>query len=98
MGCGCKGQPQQEKIVPKGIEPIVVQALSKPEPVNYTIQDVIRIKDYLSAMNKQDSEKQFIKELLYENFGDIIPDYCDQNCLRQISTRAQQMQARLKID
>ena len=98
MGCGCKGQPQQEKIVPKGIEPIVVQALTQPEPVNYTIEDVIRIKDYLSAMNKRDSEKQFIKELLYENFGDITPDYCDQNCLRHISTRAQQMESRLKSD
>lgn len=98
MGCGCKGQPQQEKIVPQGIEPIVVQALTQPEPVNYTIEDVIRIKDYLSAMNKRDSEKQFIKELLYANFGDIIPDYCDQNCLKQISARAQQMESRLKSD
>jgi hypothetical protein len=96
MSCGCKGNnPVQEKIVPKGIEPIVVQALSKPEPVDYTIQDVIRIKDYLSAMNKKDSEKQFITEILYKNFGDIIPSYCDQNCLKGIAVRAQQMEARL---
>ena len=98
MGCGCKGQPQQEKIVPKGIEPIKVQAVVELPPIDYTIEDVIRIKDYLSAMNKQDSEKQFITEILFKNFGDVIPSYCDQNCLKQIALRVQQMELRLKID
>lgn len=96
MGCGCKQPVQQEKIVPKGIEPIRVEAVVDLPPIDYTIEDVIRIKDYLSAMNKQDSEKQFIKEILYKNFGDIIPDYCDQNCLKQIAVRVQQMELRLK--
>ena len=94
MGCGCKQPVKQEKIVPKGIQPIQVQAV-EDTTVNYRIEDVIRIKDYLSSTNKHGSEKQFIKELLYENFGDIIPDYCDQNCLKQISMRVQQMESKL---
>jgi hypothetical protein len=94
MGCGCKQPVKQEKIVPKGIQPIQVQAV-EDTTVNYRIEDVIRIKDYLSSTNKHDLEKQFIKELLYENFGDIIPDYCDQNCLKQISMRVQQMESKL---
>lgn len=95
MGCGCKGQPQQEKIVPKGIEPIKVQAVVELPPIDYTIEDVIRIKDYLSSTNKHDSEKQFIAEILYKNFGDVIPSYCDQTCLKQIALRVQQMELRL---
>ena len=96
MGCGCKGQQtQQEKIVPQGIKPIVVQSASEPEPLNYTIEDIIRIKDYLSSTNKHDSEKQFISFILNSNFGDVIPGYCDQNCLKHIRKRVKEMEAKL---
>jgi hypothetical protein len=95
MGCGCKGQTQQEKIVPQGIKPIVVQAVSTTEPLNYTIEDIIRIKDYLSSTNKHDSEKQFISYILNVNFGDVIPGYCDQNCLKHIRKRVKEMEDKL---
>lgn len=94
MGCGCKQPVKQEKIVPRGIQPIQVQTVQNGT-INYTIEDVIRMKDYLSSTNKHDSEKQFITELLYQNFGDIIPSYCDQNCFKQISMRVEQMESKL---
>jgi hypothetical protein len=100
MGCGCGKQNNQDnsKIVPQGIKPIVVQAVSTTEPLNYTIEDIIRIKDYLSSTNKHDSEKQFISFILNVNFGDVIPGYCDQNCLKHIRKRVKEMEAKLKTD
>lgn len=98
FGCNCKQQVKQEKIVPQGIKPIVVQAASEPEQLNYTIEDIIRIKDYLSSTNKHDSEKQFISYILNSNFGDVIPGYCDQNCLKHIRKRVKEMEGKLKTD
>ena len=98
MGCNCKQPVKQEKIVPQGIKPIVVQSASEPEQLNYTIEDVIRIKDYLSSTNKHDSEKQFISYILNTNFGDVISGYCDQNCLTHIKNRVKEMEAKLKTD
>lgn len=95
MPCNCKKPIKQEPIVPEGITPIKVQAvIDKPK---YTILDVIRMKDYLSATNKQDTEKQFIVEILQDNFGDLIPDYCDQICLKHISSRIELMEKTLTI-
>lgn len=100
FGCGCGKQNNQDnsKIVPQGIKPIVVQSASEPEQLNYTIEDIIRIKDYLSSTNKHDSEKQFISYILNVNFGDVIPGYCDQNCLRHIQKRVKEMESKLKSD
>jgi hypothetical protein len=95
MGCGCKQPIQQEKIVPQGIRPIQVES-SEDTTVNYTIEDVIRIKDYLSSTNKHDSEKQFVSYILNTNFGDVISGYCDQNCLRHIKNRVKEMESKLK--
>ena len=97
FGCGCGKQNNQDnsKIVPQGIKPIIVQSASEPEPLNYTIEDIIRIKDYLSSTNKHDSEKQFISFILNSNFGDVIPGYCDQNCLKHIRKRVKEMEAKL---
>jgi hypothetical protein len=95
MGCGCKQPIQQEKIVPQGIRPIQVES-AEDTTVNYTIEDVIRIKDYLSSTNKHDSEKQFISYILNVNFGDVISGYCDQNCLRHIKNRVKEMESKLK--
>ena len=96
MGCGCKQPVKQEKIVPKGIRPIQVQSATEISSPRYTIEDVIRIKDYLSSTNKHDLEKQFIAYILSENFGDLIPDYCDQICLRHIQNRAIQMEESIR--
>ena len=100
FGCGCGKQNNQDnsKIVPQGIKPIIVQSASEPEQLNYTIEDVIRIKDYLSSTNKHDSEKQFISYILNVNFGDVIPGYCDQNCLKHIQKRVKEMESKLKSD
>ena len=95
MGCGCKQPIQQEKIVPQGIRPIQVES-AENTTVNYTIEDVIRIKDYLSSTNKHDSEKQFVSYILNTNFGDVISGYCDQNCLRHIKNRVKEMESKLK--
>jgi len=91
MGCNCKQQARQEKIVPNGVRPIQVQSSTEITAPRYTIEDVIRIKDYLNSTNKHDSEKQFIAYILGENFGDIIPEYCDQICLRHIQNRVEEM-------
>jgi len=96
MGCGCKQPVKQEKIVPNGIRPIQVQSATEIDAPRYTIEDVIRIKDYLSSTNKHDLEKQFIAYILSENFGDLIPDYCDQICLRHIQSRATQMEESIR--
>jgi hypothetical protein len=95
MGCNCKQQVKQEKIVPQGIRPIQVES-AEDTTVNYTIEDVIRIKDYLSSTNKHDSEKQFVSYILNTNFGDVISGYCDQNCLRHIKNRVKEMESKLK--
>jgi hypothetical protein len=96
MSCGCKQPIKQQKIVPEGIRPIQVQSASEIDAPTYTIEDVIRIKDYLNSTNKHDSEKQFIAYILSENFGDLIPDYCDQNCLRHIKNRTIQMEESIR--
>ena len=94
MGCNCKQQVKQEKIVPKGITPIQVVAV-QPEEVTYTIEEIIRIKDYMSSTNKTEIEKQFVSDFMLINFGDIIPSYCDQICLSRINKRVEQALLRL---
>jgi hypothetical protein len=96
MGCGCKQPVKQQKIVPDGIRPIQVQSTTEIDAPRYTIEDIIRIKDYLSSTNKHDLEKQFIAYILSENFGDVIPDYCDQICLKHIQKRVNEMEEAIK--
>ena len=96
MGCGCKQPVKQQKIVPDGIRPIQVQSATEISTPRYTIEDIIRIKDYLSSTNKHDLEKQFIAYILSENFGDVIPDYCDQICLKHIQKRVNEMEEAIK--
>jgi hypothetical protein len=95
MGCGCKNNQPQQKVQPIMVQQdnvIHIVELSEPP---YTRQDVIRMKDYLSSMNKVYAEKSFISNLLLTNFGDIIPDYCDQTCLNHIKTRSEYMESKL---
>ena len=85
FGCNCKGSVPQEKIVPKGITPIQVQAI-KREPIGYTIEELIRIKDYISSTNKTETER---------HYGDLIPNYCDQNCLNRARRQVEELGLRL---
>ena len=93
MGCNCKGQ-KQEPIVPKGIKPIVVEAV-QPAAINYTIEELIRVKDYISSTNKKESERQFVQEFMMKEIGMIVPDYCDQICLSNLRLRVKELEGRL---
>ena len=95
MGCGCKGNQPQENIVPKGITPIQVQAV-QPEPVTYTIEELIRIKDYISSTNKTESERLFVETFMINKAGMVIPSYCDQICLSNLRDKVLQLESRLK--
>jgi len=94
--CNCKKNKQtQEKIQPKLVqEDNVINIIDIPQPT-YSRENIIRIKDYLSSVNKTHSEKQFVSDLLLNIFGDIIPDYCDQNCFNHIRTRVSYMESKL---
>jgi hypothetical protein len=97
MGCGCGKQNTQDnsKVVPKGITPIQVQAV-QPEPVTYTIEELIRIKDYISSTNKNETERHFVETFMINKAGLVIPSYCDQICLSNLRDKVQQMESRLK--
>jgi hypothetical protein len=95
MSCGCKGSVPQEKIVPKGITPIQVQAV-QPEPVTYTIEELIRIKDYISSTNKNETERFFVETFMINKAGLVIPSYCDQICLSNLRDKVLQLESRLK--
>jgi hypothetical protein len=96
MGCGCKGQ-KQEPIVPKGIKPIVVETV-QPTTINYTIEELIRVKDYISSTNKKESERQFVQEFMMKEIGMIVPDYCDQICLSNLRLRVKVLEDKMKIN
>jgi hypothetical protein len=91
--CNCKGQAQ-EQIVPKGITPIQVVAV-QPKEIDYTIEELIRIKDYISSTNKTETERQFMADFMFKQYGDIIPSYCDQNCLNRAKRQVEEMMVRL---
>jgi hypothetical protein len=93
--CGCKGnKPKQEKIVPPGITPLVIQQVETP--AGYTLEDIIKLKDYVSSTNKTESQRFAVQEILSKYFGDVVPAYCDQVCIKFIKDRAMQMEAKLK--
>ena len=94
MGCGCKQQPQQP-VVPKGITPIQIQSV-QPLEIDYTIEELIRVKDYISSTNKTETEKQFVDSFMLNKIGLLIPQYCDQICLNNIRSSVEKMELRLK--
>lgn len=96
MGCSCKQNNQtQQKQQPVLVqEDNVINIVDVPEP-SYTRQNIIRIKDFLSAMNKTHEEKQFVSDLLLNTFGDILPDYCDQPCFSHIRARLNYMESKV---
>ena len=92
--CNCKQQPQ-EQIVPKGITPIQVVAV-QPEEVTYTIEELIRIKDYISSTNKNETERLFVETFMINKAGLVIPSYCDQICLSNLRDKVQELESRLR--
>ena len=96
MGCGCKQKP--EPIVPKGIKPIVVETVSEPEPINYTIEQLIRVKDFISSINKTETERQFVQDFMMKQIGMVVPDYCDQICLSNLRLRVKELEDKMKIN
>jgi len=95
MSCGCKNntpQPQKQPQVIKVEGGVEIRDVSNP---NYTREDVIRIKDYVSSINKTETERRFVYETLLNAFGDLIPDYCDQACLNHVSNRVTYMEGKL---
>ena len=97
MGCGCGKQNVQDtsKLVPKGIQPIVVQAV-QPQEINYTIEQLIRVKDYLSSNNRNEIERVFVQQFMLEHSGLHVPDYCDQICMKNIRLKVEEMEVRVK--
>lgn len=93
MGCGCKGQ-KQEPIVPKGIEPIKVEIV-QPVAINYTIEQLIRVKDFISSINKTETERQFVQDFMMKQIGMVVPDYCDQICLSNLRLRVKVLEDKL---
>ena len=94
-GCGCKGNVPQQKIIPAVIrtdEGIQIMDVTNP---NYTREDIVRIKDYVSSINKTETERKFVYDSLLTHFGDLIPDYCDQSCIHHISNRVVYMETKL---
>jgi hypothetical protein len=93
MGCGCKQQPQ-EPVVPKGITPLVIYSVH--EPTGYTMEELIRIKDYINSNNKTETERQFMADFMLKHYGDLIPGYCDQICLARAKKQVEELITKLK--
>jgi hypothetical protein len=93
MGCGCKQQPQQP-VVPKGITPIQVHTVQS-EPVTYTIEQLIRVKEYIISTNKTETERQWVETFMLHHIGLIVPSYCDTLCLSNLRSSVQTMESKL---
>lgn len=96
-GCNCKQNKTntQEKIVPKGISPIqIVQVSSTPQ--NYSIEEVIRAKDYLNARDKHQVERDFVYQLLQRTGGPVIYGYCDLVCMKDIKNHIDKLDKQLQ--
>jgi hypothetical protein len=96
MGCGCKNNTNtQEKIVPKGITPIrVIQVAGTP--LNYSIEEVIRAKDYINARDKKELERDFVYQLLIRTGGPAIYGYCDLVCMKDIRNHIDKLDRQLQ--
>ena len=86
--CNCKNQaapaPPRQKI----IEVITPEVLTEP---TYNREDIQRVIDYVTSFDKTKEEKEFVYTLMKDLFGDNMPDYCDQNCIKHLRVRTEQM-------
>jgi len=96
MGCGCKNNTNtQEKLVPKGITPIrVIQVAGAP--LNYSIEEIIRAKDYINARDKKEVERDFVYQLLIRTGGPAIYGYCDLPCMNDLRTHINKLDQQLQ--
>jgi hypothetical protein len=98
MGCSCK----ENKTTKKVKEPVLVMSSNKneieifdiPKPT-YTIEDIIRMKDYVSSISRTEIERSFVSDMLLRHFGDIVPAYCDTICFKHIKERISYMETKL---
>ena len=96
MSCGCKQNTmKQEKLVPKGITPIQVIQVSSTS-INYSIEEVIRAKDYLNSKDKKEVERDFVYQLLIRTGGPAIYGYCDLVCMKDIKNHIDKLDKQLQ--
>ena len=94
--CNCKNKTNtEEKIVPKGITPIQVIQVSSTS-INYSIEEVIRAKDYLNARDKKELERDFVYQLLIRTGGPAIYGYCDLVCMKDIKNHIDKLDKQLQ--
>ena len=86
---------KQEKLVPKGITPIQVILVSSTS-INYSIEEVIRAKDYLNARDKKELERDFVYQLLMRTGGPAIYGYCDLVCMKDIKNHLDKLDKQLQ--
>ena len=94
--CNCKNKTNtEEKLVPKGITPIQVIQVSSTS-INYSIEEVIRAKDYLNARDKKELERDFVYQLLMRTGGPAIYGYCDLVCMKDIKNHLDKLDKQLQ--
>ena len=94
--CNCKNKTNtEEKLVPKGITPIQVIQVSSTF-INYSIEEVIRAKDYLNARDKKELERDFVYQLLMRTGGPAIYGYCDLVCMKDIKNHIDKLDKQLQ--
>jgi len=94
--CNCKNKTNtEEKIVPKGITPIQVIQVSSTS-INYSIEEVIRAKDYLNARDKKELERDFVYQLLIRTGGPAIYGYCDLVCMKDMKNHIEKLEKQLQ--
>ena len=94
--CNCKNKTNtEEKLVPKGITPIQVIQVSSTF-INYSIEEVIRAKDYLNARDKKELERDFVYQLLIRTGGPAIYGYCDLVCMKDIKNHIEKLEKQLQ--
>ena len=94
--CNCKqNTTKEEKIVPKGVSPIQVVKVSSTS-LNYSIEEVIRAKDYLNSKDKKQVERDFVYQLLIRTGGPSIYGYCDLVCMKDIKNHIDKLDKQLQ--
>ena len=81
----------------KNLDEIILESLKL---INYNRgeilnEELIRIKDYISSTNKTETERQFMSDFMFKHYGDLIPNYCDQNCLNRARRQVEELGLRL---
>ena len=84
--CNCKNK-KNEPTPPPVIGVNTQQVFPTQEEPPYTIQEVIKIKDYLSSTNKTEEGRVAISQFSEKYFGEKISGYCDQVCIKRIKAR-----------